>query len=139
MTTGVAQARPHAVNVFVDFSVQSAMYSSVGLGIAFRSSSMALITYENTWRETVKRFAVTAAFVAGVFALTGCDNPTNTPSDSGGDQEVIVPPPVELDLDFDGTKTKTVTVPPPVVPKPMPPKPQTKTQTPVKPAPAKKP
>lgn len=128
---GVVPARPPAGNVFVDFFVQSAMYSSVGLGIAFRSSSMALITYENTWSVTVKRFVVTAVFVAGAFVLTGCNE--NIPSNNQGP----VPPPVELDLDFDGTKTKTVTVPPPVVPKPMPPKPQTKTQTPAKPAPVK--
>lgn len=78
----------------------------------------------------MKRFAVTAAFVAGAFVLTGC----NETSPSDGDvtnQQVDVP---EIEIDIDGhTKTKTVQVPPPAVPKPQPPRVQP--PAPVKPAP----
>lgn len=78
----------------------------------------------------MKRFAVTAAFVAGAFVLTGCDNPS--PSDGGvTNQQVDVP---EFEIDIDGhTKTKTVQVPSPAVPKPQPPRVQP--PAPVKPAP----
>src|SRR5690349_1092454 len=92
---------------------------------------MELITYENTWREIMKRFAVTAAFVVGAFALTGCDNPTPSDdgvvTDSGG---------VDFEIDLDGhTKTKTVQAPPPAVPKPQPHRTVQQAPAPVKPAP----
>lgn len=79
----------------------------------------------------MKRFAVTAAFVAGAFVLTGCDNPG--PSDTGDviGNQVDVP---DFEIDLDGhTKTKTVQVPAPAVPKPQPPRVQP--PAPVKPAP----
>lgn len=79
----------------------------------------------------MKRFAVTAAFVAAVFALSGCNE--TSPSDTGDvvGNQVDVP---DIEIDIDGhTKTKTVQVPPPAVPKPQPPRVQP--PAPVKPAP----